>query len=223
MVPVGGVVVSSSGYSFRRAGIEAGSVILSVQNIPTPDLKAFEDAITSFPNSMLSIFSLSLSLCLSVCVTRPVVDHLLFVCTTTGKQVSVRYFWLDNKHLERVTVLEIDRHWAECKRRVKDFSTGVWHAIDCAPAPPPEPIQPHTTAFNTRGGPLAAAFAPCFAMVTFDIPYLLDGLHNNKFQGLGLVVDTDRGFVVVDRNTVPCSLGDISITFADSVEIPGEV
>jgi len=99
--------------------------------------------------------------------------------------VSLRYYWLENKHLERVTVLEIDRHWAECVRRVKDYSTGIWNAIRCAAPPAPTPPQPQTTTFNTRGGALAAALAPCFAMVSFDVPYLLDGLHNNKFKGLG--------------------------------------
>ncbi len=37
------------------------------------------------------------------------------------------------------------------------------------------------------------------------------------------MVDAARGLVVVDRNTVPVSMGDVRITFAGTLEIPGKV
>ena len=46
-------------------------------------------------------------------------------------------------------------------------------------------------------------------MVTFDMPYSVSGITERNYHGTGLVVDAERGLVVVDRNTVPVSVGDV--------------
>jgi S1-C subfamily serine protease len=51
----------------------------------------------------------------------------------------------------------------------------------------------------------------------------VSGVNERYYTGTGLIVDTKRGLVVVDRNTVPVAMGDVRITFAGSVEVPAKV
>ncbi|MCW5569554.1 MAG: hypothetical protein KIT78_00480, partial [Steroidobacteraceae bacterium] len=59
--------------------------------------------------------------------------------------------------------------------------------------------------------------------VAFDMPYAVAGVTERNYHGTGLVVDAAQGLVVVDRNTVPVSLGDVRVTFAGTLEVPGRV
>jgi S1-C subfamily serine protease len=60
-------------------------------------------------------------------------------------------------------------------------------------------------------------------MVAFDMPYSVSGITERNYHGTGLIVDAQRGLVVVDRNTVPVAVGDVTITFAGTVQVPGRV
>ncbi len=55
------------------------------------------------------------------------------------------------------------------------------------------------------------------------MPYSVSGITERNYHGTGLVVDAQRGLVVVDRNTVPVAVGDVTITFAGTVQVPGRV
>jgi S1-C subfamily serine protease len=60
-------------------------------------------------------------------------------------------------------------------------------------------------------------------LVSFDMPYSISGITERNYHGTGLVVDAERGLVVVDRNTVPVSMGDVTITFAGTLQVPARV
>jgi len=138
-------------------------------------------------------------------------------------RLLVRFFQLSQPATPMVAVLRNDRRWFSMRRCRRDDATGHWPCAD-SPAPPPTPAAvPGETAL-AGAGPLAVERAAAsLVMVRTSIPYRLDGVHGDQFHGTGLVVDTERGLVVVDRETVPIALGDITITFAGSLEVPGEL
>ena len=58
-------------------------------------------------------------------------------------------------------------------------------------------------------------------LVSFDMPFSVAGITERNYHGTGVIVDAERGLVVVDRNTVPVAPGDVQLTFGGSVEVPG--
>ncbi|CAM9252665.1 unnamed protein product [Phaeothamnion confervicola] len=79
----------------------------------------------------------------------------------------------------------------------------------------------------SSGGDNSVSFADriraSLAIVSFDIPYQVDGISCRSYVGAGVVVDAEAGLMVVDRSTVPMALGDALITFGATLEVPGEV
>ena len=79
------------------------------------------------------------------------------------------------------------------------------------------------TTFPRQGERHVQAVTPSIVMVNFDMPYTVSGVADRYYYGTGLIADAERGWVVVDRNTVPVAMGDVRLTFAGSLEIPGRV
>lgn len=140
-----------------------------------------------------------------------------------GSEVTLRYFNLGEARRERVGVATVDRIWHGMRRCVRDDTTGHWPCTD-SPAPGPRQVpEVSSTTFSSPPDPRAKLLAPSLVMVDFQIPYRTDGAHGTSFKGTGLVIDRKRGLVMVDRDTVPVALGDVTLTFAGSVKIPGNV
>ncbi len=140
-----------------------------------------------------------------------------------GTRVPVRYYALHNPRTTAVSVVRVDRTWFTMQHCVRDDSEGHWPCESSPAAPAPEPAEPGTTRFTDQGDRALRTLAPSLAMVTYDIPYRVDGVHGEGFQGAGLIVDAEKGLVVVDRETVPIAMGDLKLTFGGSITVPGEV
>jgi S1-C subfamily serine protease len=138
-------------------------------------------------------------------------------------RVPLRFWIPGQSRSPLVSVAQVDRRWFTMQRCRRDDTTGSWPCRPSADPPPPVPQEPATTDFVLQGEKAQRAVTPSLVLVDFDIPYRIDGVHGDRFRGTGLVLDAERGLVVVDRETVPVALGDLSLTFASSVQIPGEV
>ncbi len=140
-----------------------------------------------------------------------------------GQEVIVRFYDFREPTREQVSVLMIDRRWFPVDRCRRDDQAGYW-ACESEPADAGKVTHPGATAhFEHYNDPRLQRVAASLAYVAFDIPYRLDGVAGNHYVGAGLVLDAESGLLVTDRNTVPVAMGDVRLTFAGAVEIPGEV
>jgi S1-C subfamily serine protease len=140
-----------------------------------------------------------------------------------GSKATLRYFTLARPNLELLAVATVDRLWFPMQRCVRNDAMGSWPCVASPEPPPADDISPAATTFDGEMARPMQDLAPSLVMVEFDVPFRIDGIHANRFKGAGLVVDAERGLVVVDRETVPIALGDVRLIFAASVEVPGEV
>ncbi len=140
-----------------------------------------------------------------------------------GQNAAVRFFTLDNPQASSLGIMRIDRRWFPVMRCVRDDRLGEWPCRELAAGPPASPSEPATAQFVAEKDKRLARIARSLVLVNFDMPYTISGVGDRNYYGTGVVVDAARGYVVVDRNTVPEAMGDVRITFAGSVEVRGKV
>lgn len=140
-----------------------------------------------------------------------------------GQRAQVRYVTMENPQNSVVRLLEMDRTWFPARRCARDDEQGIWPCRDLPAGPPPAPPVTGSTRLTHYKDPTVRAIAPSLVIVTFDLPYTLSGVAERHYYGTGLIVDKKRGYVLVDRNTVPIAMGDVAITFAGSLEVKGKV
>jgi S1-C subfamily serine protease len=207
-VAVEGLYLASSGYAFTNAGMRRGAVITELNGESVINIKSVING-KSGPNGD-GIESLA--------------DfEARWAALPNGAKATIRYFELENPRLESLAVVTVDRLWFPMQLCVRDDAIGSWPCSTSLAPPEQEERSPATTSFNGDLPRPMRDLAPSLVMVEFDAPFRIDGLHSVRFKGTGLVVDAERGLVVVDRETIPVALGDVRLVFAASVEVPGEV
>jgi S1-C subfamily serine protease len=140
-----------------------------------------------------------------------------------GARAALRYSTLDDPKGSETRVMRMDRAWFPAKVCRRDDKTGLWPCAELAAPPAAASVQPARTDFAAGNGKRADEIAASLVLVTFDMPFSVAGITERNYHGTGVIVDVERGLVVVDRNTVPVAAGDVRLTFGGSIEVPGKV
>ncbi|KAI6091391.1 Pro-apoptotic serine protease NMA111 [Hypoxylon rubiginosum] len=190
----GGVFVCESTGSFRFDSADNGWMIQSIDQKKTPDLQTFIDVVKGIPDK---------------------------------KRVVVTYKHLRDLHTLNTTIINVDRHWsAKMRQAIRNDKTGLWDFEDIADALPPIPPVRRKGAFiqlEHTSHPAVADLVRSFVRVGCTMPLKLDGFPRNRKWGMGLVIDAEKGLVMISRAVVPYDLCDIWITIADSIVVEGKV
>ena len=140
-----------------------------------------------------------------------------------GERATLRYYTFDEPQTPRIRSITMDRMWFPAMRCQRDDVAGSWPCQPLPAAPEATPREPSSTTYPKQSDPRLDTLSRSLVMVSFDMPYSVSGVSDRFYSGTGLVVDARRGLVVVDRNTVPVVMGDVNITFAGALSIPGRV
>lgn len=193
-IPVKGVYVCEAAGSFRFDSTESGWIIESVDQKKTPNLIAFIDVMKDIPDRA---------------------------------RVVVTYKHLSDLHTLNTSIIFIDRHWASKMRMaVRNDTTGIWDFSDLGEPLPAAPAQRRKADFVTLdsvGHPAAADIIRSFVRVSCTMPLKLDGFPRTRKIGFGVVIDAEKGLVLVSRAVVPYDLCDLSLTVADSIIVDAKV
>lgn len=109
---------------------------------------------------------------------------------------------------------------------VRNINNGLWDFHDLAdalPANPPVPRRADFVRLDSALHPAASDVIRSFVRISCTIPVKLDGFPRARKIGFGVVVDAEKGLVIVSRAIVPYDLCDIAVTVADSVIVDAKV
>lgn len=135
------------------------------------------------------------------------------------QKVHLRYFDFSTPNTTNYALVEINRTWFEHTYCHKNADLGYW--------PCGESLSSIVTAENTvieGQARVTKNIEDALVSVNFVSPYAIQGRSGNNIKyGTGVIVDINKGWVVVSRNTVYSKAGDVKIIFNNKFELEGKV
>ncbi|MEN0065258.1 MAG: trypsin-like peptidase domain-containing protein, partial [Myxococcota bacterium] len=192
--PVEGVFVADNGFSFERDGIPRRAILVSANGVTLPDLGAFTKVLAD-------------------------VAH--------GESVRFKWYPQGRPQERRVSAVRLDRQWFEARHCIRNDATGEWPCtnLETQAQAPGSTFGPEATDLerppvsDKRGKRLQSSLIG----IECDVPYQVAGLPGDNFVGGGLVVDDEEGLVIVDRNTVPIAVAELSAILFGTVRVPASL
>ncbi|KAI8924402.1 hypothetical protein BC831DRAFT_465774 [Entophlyctis helioformis] len=157
----------------------------------------------------------------------PTLDAFIEVMKTLkdNERVPLRFYSLSNINKPKMTIAVVDRRWHAFRQAIRDDTTGMWNYTEMPPCIGVAIPKPHSASHLVLDDSLGCGkvVIPSLLHVAFYLPFKVDGVVSQVHAGIGVVLDAELGLVLVDRQTVPTSIGDILLTFANSIFIPGRI
>lgn len=150
-------------------------------------------------------------------------DFKNYLSTLTDKnKINMRFVRYSDPLNSVLRSVEVDRTWFASEIcRARDYHSWSCEALDTG-SPAVEKVS-RSASYTKHKQSLKNTINPTLVHVSYDLPYPIAGIMNRHYYGTGVIVDKNRGLIIVDRNTVPLAMGDIRLTFAGSLEISGKV
>jgi hypothetical protein len=142
-----------------------------------------------------------------------------------GERIPVKFFQLSDIDKQSLAIVQVDRRWHGFSLAKRNDVTGLWDyekLPECIGEATFHPQSATALELHKGLGP-AREIIPSFVYVQTTLPFKIDGISFQHRIGIGLVVDATRGLILVDRKTCPMSIGDIVVTFSNSVIIPAKM
>ena len=193
-IAVKGVYVCEAAGSFKMENTLSGWIIDAVDQKPTPNLDTFIEVMKTIPDRA---------------------------------RVVLSYKHIRDLHTRGTSIVHVDRHWhPKMRLSIRNDESGLWDFKDLSkPLPAALPVSRSADFIHLDGvnHPAAAEIVRSFVRISCNMPVKLDGYPQARKTGFGLVIDADKGLVVVSRAIVPYDLCDITVTVADSIIVEGKV
>lgn len=141
------------------------------------------------------------------------------------ERIPVCHYLLTDINKTRISIVHVDRRWHAFRLAIRNDTTGVWDYTDMPPCQGEWTPGPQTAASVSTGSDLGhgGSLNQALVGIEFHIPFKVDGIAHQVHSGQGLIIDSKIGLIVTDRNAIPTFIGDVLITFANSIAIAGEI
>ncbi|GME85782.1 unnamed protein product [Ambrosiozyma monospora] len=193
-IPVKGVFVSCASGSFALSEDYTFWIIDAIDNIDTPDLDSFIETLKQIPDK---------------------------------KYTPVKYHHLSDLDTPLFHTMLIDRHWLKSFTiATRNDKSGLWDFKTIQDKPvEPEPLTPKTAKYDDfpsekeQFKQLSRSFVLCECFT----PIWLDSHPAGCRKVHGVVLNAEKGYVLVSRYCVTHDLADINLIFAQSIYVPAKV
>jgi pro-apoptotic serine protease NMA111 len=136
---------------------------------------------------------------------------------------TIKYVNISTPTKQQIANVKFQTHWHLSNHCIRNDTSGLWPCEVLSWQSEEKQITP--TKINSRDykDRNIGRISNSLVLVKTDLPYQVDGQNYPHYSGTGLVIDADSGLVIVDRNTVPIKMAEVTITVSGVAEIPAKV